>query len=476
MHSHLRTGLDGQGGQGGQVRQLMAVAALVLFPLTSYLSPLTAQSSVTIYNDGRVLVRRSFAMDIPKGNSSQWAALGLLDPASLFSLDSTIVIAGATYDPASDYSGTLRRAVGRKLLFKNGKDTVSATILGVSPEIYKLADGSVSFASPGVPQFPSELVSVEPVTNLLLRSSQGRKELKLGYFSEGAQWQASYHVMLGNAGQATVSGSAVIQSSGFKAEDAEVQLLAGSVNRAVAEMAPMAKSGVMSLQAARAQADYRNASEQKVGEFHLYSLPGKSSILPGRTTTISLFDPASAKYEKSYVVRGQIPYWGGLYQQGDEQDAPVEVSYVLQRPRKTDLGDRPLPGGTVRIFQPDSGGRQQLVGEASIDHSPPGEELRLYAGNAFDLTAKRVQASFMTKRDSLPQGWRTVATADYRVTLTNPTDSAATIDVLEERGGEWSVLSSSVTATKLSSTRYRFRVPVPARGNAVLKYKVKVIW
>jgi hypothetical protein len=226
----------------------------------------------------------------------------------------------------------------------------------------------------------------------------------------------------------------------------------------------------------RVEGNFVNASEQKVGEFHLYSLPGRSSILPGRTTTVALFDPATAKYERSYVVRGQIPYWGGLYQQGDEQDAPVEVSYVIQRPRKTDLGDRPLPGGTVRLFQPDSGGRQQLIGEAPIDHTPAGEELRLYAGNAFDLTAKRVQATFVTHRDSLPRGWQTSATADYKVTLTNASDSSAVIDVLEERGGEWSVLSSTVAATKLSSTRTRFRVPVPARGTAVLKYRVKVIW
>jgi hypothetical protein len=297
----------------------------------------------------------------------------------------------------------------------------------------------------------------------------------VGYFSEGAQWQASYQVMLGNSGQASVSGSAVISSGSFRAEDAEVQLLAGTVNRAQPAMPPMAKSLAMAAER-RVEGNFVNASEQKVGEFHLYSLPGRSSILPGRTTTVALFDPATAKYERSYVVRGQIPYWGGLYQQGDEQDAPVEVSYVIQRPRKTDLGDRPLPGGTVRLFQPDSGGRQQLIGEASIEHTPAGEELRLYAGNAFDLTAKRVQATFVTHRDSLPRGWQTSATADYKVTLTNASDSSAVIDVLEERGGEWSVLSSTVAATKLSSTRTRFRVPVPARGTAVLKYRVKVIW
>ena len=65
---------------------------------------------------------------------------------------------------------------------------------------------------------------------------------------------------------------------------------------------------------------------------------------------------------------------------------------------------------------------------------------------------------------------RTLATADYRVTLANASDSAVTVDVREERAGEWSVLSSSVAAEKVSSTVTRFRVKVPAarRGGAHL--------
>lgn len=218
------------------------------------------------------------------------------------------------------------------------------------------------------------------------------------------------------------------------------------------------------------------ATEQRVGEFHLYSLPGRTTLLPGLTGTIALFDPASVKYERSYVVHGQVPWWGMLPQQGDESEVPVEVLYTLQRPRKTEFGDRPLPGGVVRLFQADSGGRAQLVGEAMLDHTPAGENVRLSAGTAFDLTARRVQTSYVTRRDSTKAGPRTLATAGYRVTIRNATDTATTVEVREERGGEWSVLESSVPAEKLSSTITRFRVKVPARGESVLTYKVRVVW
>jgi hypothetical protein len=60
--------------------------------------------------------------------------------------------------------------------------------------------------------------------------------------------------------------------------------------------------------------------------------------------------------------------------------------------------------------------------------------------------------------------------------LANATDSAVTIEVREERGGEWSVVSSSVPADKLSATLVRFRVAVPPRGQTALTYRIRAGW
>jgi len=445
--------------------------------LVLYLVPwvaVSAQTSLTIYNDGRVLVRRTIATELPKGTSTQRLQLGPLDPATIFSADSSVVVVTATYDGAVDQASALRRAVGRRLVFRagGGSDTLSAIVVGVDPERYQLADGTVTFAAPGTPRFPVDLVVVDPVTMLTVKSAAARKELRVGYFTGGAQWQASYQVVLGS-GSAWVSGAAVLQSQTLKVENAEVQVLAGSVSRAGAP--PGRPMPMMAKAAVREEA--APAAEEKVGEFHVYTLPGRTTLQPGLSSSVALFEPGLTKYEKSYVVRGQLPYYGGLAQFGDETPVPVTISYILTRPRKTEFGDRPLPGGGVRIYQPDSAGRPQLVGETSIGHTPAGEDLRLLAGEAFDLTAKRVQTSYATRRDTVAAGvWQTSATADYRVTITNASDRAVAVDVYEERAGEWSVLSSSVPAEKVSSTLTRFRLPVPAQGRAVLKYRVKVIW
>lgn len=464
----------------GTIGTFGGTTAMVLLLLSAGL-PLrvSAQTSATIYNDGRVLVRRVVPMTISSGTSVQRVDLGPLDPSTLFALDPEVMITGARYDGALDQRSALRRAVGQQLLFvrRETEDTMSGVVLGVDPLRIQMADGRVAFAMPGFPLFPGEVAAAERSVILGLRSAAQRRGLRLGYFTNGASWMASYQVVLGRT-DARVTGAAAVTSETLQLQDTELQLLAGAVSQV--EPPPQPPRPLMARTAeAKAFSDVatNTAAEQRVGEFHLYTLPGRTSLQPGQTATVALFEPARVKFEKSYVVRGQLPYWGYLPPQGEPIDVPVEVFYTLQRPRGADFGDRPLPGGVARLFEPDSAGRLQLVGEARTEHTPAGKELRLAAGNAFDLTATRVQTGYTTRRDSTPGGaTRTIATVDYRVTVTNATDSAVTVEVREERAGEWTVVSSSVPAEKVSSTVTRFRLKVPARDEATMTYRLRVVW
>lgn len=467
-------------------RRARNLALITLAPCTLHPAPLSAQAptSLTLYNDGRVLVRRTLPLDIPRGNSTQRLALGPIDPSTVFPLDTTVAFGSGAFDAAVDFESVLRRSVGKKLTFVYGKDTIVAELVGVDPERYRLPNGQISFDRPGSVRFPAEMVALDPTYTVGISSTAAQKNLRLGYFAQGGGWNASYQVILsggrgdpaGSPALARILGQAVVHGGALRFADVELQLLAGQVNVAASPPSPLMARQEGRL-VALAEKSYDAASEQKVGEFHLYSLPGKSSLEPGTVTTASLFDPATARTTRTYEVRGQIPYWGGLPQFGEENEIPVTVTYTVLRPKGSDLGDRPLPGGVARLYQPDSAGRLQLIGEASMDHSPAGEDLRLVAGTAFDLTAKRVQKSYNTRRDSLPgNNWRTIATADYSVTITNAGAEAATVDVIEERGGEWSVVTSSIKPEKRSSTRTAFRVPVPAKGKATLTYRVRVVW
>jgi hypothetical protein len=442
-------------------------------------APLAAQNGLTIYNDGRVLVRRSMPASVPKGASEHRLELGPLDPSTLVSLDPGVTIVRGVFDAAETEEAVLRRLVGQALSVERpraggGYEAFPVKLLGVDPVRFLMPDGTVAFNAPGALRYPASAVASSPTGAISITSATARKDLPLGWFTDGAQWSASYNVVLA-AKDARVSGEAVLVSHALRADDADVQLLAGSVSRAM-PAAPAYAKGRGQVMAMEARADMAMPSQEQAGEFHLYTLPGKVSLRPGSTTTIALFDPATTAYEKRLVVRGQLPWIGFIPQVPDEHDVPVEVSYVIKRPRKTALGDVPLPGGVARIYDPDSEGRLQLVGEASLGHSAAGEDLTLFAGNAFDLTAKRVQTDYVTTPERRGGVTRTIATLAYRVTIRNAGEAAQSVDIREERGGEWTVEASSVPAEKVSSAVTRFRVSVPAGGETVLTYRIRAVW
>jgi hypothetical protein len=219
-------------------------------------------------------------------------------------------------------------------------------------------------------------------------------------------------------------------------------------------------------------------TEEAVGEAHVYELPGHLTLEVGVPLTVALFPRAATPYTQEFVVPGVLP-WRGYFgpQPTDPTAVPVQVWYTFKRARSSSFGDRPLPAGTVQLYQADSSGRVQLVGEAAIDHTPAGKDVRVQSGDAFDVTAERVQTDYNQEqippvKRGLPARQR--VTASYRVTLTNAKPDSVTVDVRETHFGTWQITESSVPAEKVSSTESRFRLKVPANGSATLTYTVQV--
>jgi len=101
----------------------------------------------------------------------------------------------------------------------------------------------------------------------------------------------------------------------------------------------------------------------------------------------------------------------------------------------------------------------------------------MQSGDAFDITAERIQTEF--NQEQIPPARRGLfahqrVTAAYRVTISNAKTQAVTVDVREMHFGDWKITESSVPAEKLSSTESRFRLSVPAGGEATLTYTVQI--
>lgn len=439
-------------------------------------APAAAQTSVSIYRDGRAVVRQTLPQALQRGQHRVTLRIEGLDPATLFSPDTAVTVVSVTLRPPSARADALWRAVGQTMSFVRAKgDTVRATVLRVDPPQYRLTDGRLLLGDPGEPLFPADVVRTTPEASVVLDAARNRPRTELAFVGQGATWEAVYQVgLLGRS--ATVTGAATVTSQELRLDTADVQLVAGSVARTRARRyapeAPMMEGVV----AAVARADY--AAEEAVGETYVYQLPGRLSLEPGVPVTTALFPRATAPVTQELVVPGALP-WRGYYGGGPTEPSQiaVQVWYTIKRARGSGFGDRPLPAGTVQLYQPDSGARVQLVGEAAIGHTAPGKDLRVQSGDAFDITAERVQTDYRVEQLQPPQRGRPArqrVTTAFRVTVTNAKAATVTVDVRETRYGEWRIVESSAPAEKLSAFEVRFRVSVPAGGEATLTYTVQM--
>ena len=169
---------------------------------------------------------------------------------------------------------------------------------------------------------------------------------------------------------------------------------------------------------------------------------------------------------KRYVVNGQAFYYRNAQTPGAPIKDVVQVFYQFKNDTKAGLG-LPMPAGTVRVYQADSKGGVQFVGEDRIGHTPKDETLKLKIGNAFDVVAERKQIDFQKIATNVYE-------VEYQVVVRNHKTTPITVEVNEPIGGTWRIVRSSHEWTKTDAWAAQFNLPVAADGNVTLNYRVRV--
>jgi hypothetical protein len=208
--------------------------------------------------------------------------------------------------------------------------------------------------------------------------------------------------------------------------------------------------------------------QEAFSEYHLYTLGRRTSIQNNESKQISLLSGSGVPVEKYLLVEGQQYWFRSPQGIGNPISQPVKVLYRFKNDEKSSLG-MPLPAGTVRVYQADSKGGIQFVGEDHIDHTPKDETLKIHVGNAFDVVCERKETDYKKISSNTIE-------LEYQITLRNHKDSAVTVEVREPIGGDWEVLNSNLKWTKLDATTLGFSIPVEKDGTATLDYRVRVKW
>jgi hypothetical protein len=209
-------------------------------------------------------------------------------------------------------------------------------------------------------------------------------------------------------------------------------------------------------------------SEEKLGDYHLYTLPRATTIENNQTKQVALLSASDVPVQREYVLQNNAIEWWYQSRRPDIQKGLKPSVYLRFENRGGELGI-PLPAGVVRAYMPDSSGGSQLIGEDSIAHTARGEQLALRLGEAFDLTADRVQTDFRVLSEHSRQ-------SSYRIELRNADSKPVTVTVREPLHGDWKIISETLEHVKESAGSASWQVHVPAGGKAVLEYTAVVNW
>ncbi|SDH31320.1 hypothetical protein SAMN05428952_101014 [Nitrosomonas sp. Nm132] len=340
--------------------------------------------------------------------------------------------------------------------------TNEGTILKFNDRIESSVPGRIVF--PGVP----ENLRDKPTLLISLTSpSPGKHDLELSYLTSGLSWHADYVAALSeDDSRLDLNGLVTLTNqSGMIYHHANLQLVAGDIHRIYPEQRLPRK--MMAI--APEMADAAQMKEESLFEYHLYTLQQPTTLAENQTKQVALMSATHIPVSKEYVLQGADYYYSGKY---DAISQKLKIGVLIGFLNKGEGLGIPLPKGIIRVYKKDKQGNNQFIGEDQIDHTPQNELIRLRLGNAFDITADKLQTDFQQIAGT-PRHASIFETA-YQITLKNAKKEAVTVQVREPIPGDWDILSESLPHTKLSASMVEWKIPLPAESEATLTYRVRV--
>ncbi len=472
------------------VSMLFGVPALLLGTLVSadeIVSTLADQQevAVTIYNEDLALVRDQRRVNLPVGNADlalrEVSARIRPETALLHSLTRpaglTILEQNFDFDLLTPRK-LLEKYVGKEVRLvrthpESGEDRFeTARVLAANDGLVLQVGDRIETGIPGrlvFPDVPANLRDRPTLVVSLDNAEAGLQTMELSYLTGGLGWRADYVAELNRDDTALdLSGWVTLTNqSGTTYHNALLQLVAGDVNRVREEMR-LRGDVVMAADMVKEMAPQMR--EESLFEYHLYTLQRPTTIKDNQTKQVSLLNAAAVAVNKEFRLQGRPAYYRG--QQGGLGEKLKVGVYVEFDNRKRERLGMPLPKGIVRVYKQDQQGRPQFVGEDRIDHTPENETVRLKLGDAFDVTAERKQTDFRKLGGDSRYNYRFESA--YAIRLKNAKEDEVTVTVAEPVPGEWRILQESHPHAKAAADTAQWKIKVPAKGEAVLSYRVEV--
>lgn len=422
--------------------------------------------AVTVYNSNLGVVSETRSLDFDKGigELAFRDVPSMIDPASVrFGLADdgqgvTILEQNYGYDLVSSdklYAKYIDKQVD--LVDKDG-NLFSGILLAYGGNSVTLKDksGKIKIVSlehvieTNFPDLPEGLITRPTLFWKYNSTLDGGRDAEVSYQTGGMSWEAEYVGLLNDTEtKLDLSGWASINnSSGKTYKDASLKLIAGDINRA-----QQPRGAAVDRFSAKGVSLAETFEEKAFFEYHMYTLPRKTTVADKQIKQVSLFEPASSGVEKIYLYRPDY----------NAEDVTVQVEFINSE--KGGLG-MPLPAGRVRIFKADTDGSMILLGEDRIGHTPRDEKVKLTIGTAFDVKAEQ-------KTKNVTRISNKVEEREFEIVLKNRKDSDVTVRVEKNLYGYWEIIQSSFEYKKEQANQVSFAIPVKAGAEVTLSLTVR---
>lgn len=489
--------------------------AVMLLPLL-FAAPAFAQSaqgdvSVTIYNSDLALVQDVRQIALPSGLTTvefpDVSAQIRAETVTLNGTDFGIVEQNFDYDLLSP-NALLKKAVGQMVTVTTTnpatgvKSNERAKILAVNGGVVLQIGGRIETLSEygtgaiAYDSIPPNL-RARPTLSVTLDSARaGTRPLSLSYLTPGMGWKADYVALFDErGGKIDVQGWITLtNTTGTTFTNARTLLVAGDV--ATVQQTPRYFQRGMTNPRGN-MAGTETGSRERVGDFYVYPIDGRTTIANAQTKQVSFLDAAGVPARKGYEFRNG---WLG------SSDEPQSAASVLKfsNARAGGIGDA-LPAGTVRVYMRDTRGQSQFIGESAIPHTPGGSALALKTGDAFDV---KVQPTTLKRETITLDQWqryaqyrivrkngdvesvetvtsyapKTFYLTQMRYTVTNAKPVPVKVDVIQGGLNQWwwwrdlRIPEESIRGEQVSADERAWEVPVAANGKTELTVTFVTPW
>jgi hypothetical protein len=346
-------------------------------------------------------------------------------------------------------------------------------------------NGKLQFTLPGQPLFPAlaDDTVLKPTLSWELETDKpGHVPAELSYVTGGMTWEASYNAIAPAKGDdlELIGWVTLDNQSGKTFPNARIKLMAGDVNKIQPGNAARARNIVLS-SAGMGSGNGPQVTEKAFDDYHLYTLERPTTLHDRETKQVEFVRAAGVKASTVYVYDGwkldqNYGNWSmeNIRSQeafGTQSNPKVWVMHEFKNSADNHLG-MPLPKGKVRFYRRDDDGQLEFTGENVIDHTPKDETIRVYSGNAFDLTGERRRVDFhFDSRDR----W---VDESFEIKLRNHKTTPVEVRVVEHlyRWSSWEIAHNSDPFEKTDSQQIAFTVQIPPDGEKAVTYQVHYSW